>query len=848
MEANALLPAIACEGRRKYEGERISMMPARKSLGLACVILTALFVASCSGVPGGNSGSGGTGTTFIIKAAVTGLSGSGLVLQNNGKDNLAISSNGTFSFKTHVTGYAVTVFTQPSNPTQTCVVANGTGTATTTVTVQVSCGVGTWTIGGQVTGMTGSGLVLQDNGGDNLTVNQNGTFAFATQLTTGATYSVTVLTQPTNPTQTCLISAGGGTVSGNVGTVVVTCSVGTLKIGGSVSGLAGTGLILQNNGADNLKITANGNFTFPTLLPAGAPYSVTVQTQPSGPAQDCKVNNASSTTGSTDITSIQVVCPAVFFPIGGKVVGLYVPQGATSQLVLQDNGGDNLPLNGNGPFTFVTQIAYQSTYDVSVFVDAGTQPQGVVLWNWQGTALAPVNNVEIDYGHNDWTWMAGASTANQLGKSTTPVPPRPTVDTDTPGGSKYPATWTDNSGNLWLFSGYGYSHDSTIPNQPSMFNEMWAYQGTGNYFAGYDNYWMMVSPVANNSAPPARWGAVSWTDTATNTLYLFGGQSGLLFMNDLWTAAPHTATDPRKTPWTVTWTQVSAGTFGNGIYSGANSVPGARWGATTRTDGSGNVWLFGGFGYDDTSATPGLLNDLWKFNIATKTWTFVNGSTAANADGNYGTQGTPNAANASGPGGRQASVSWFDASGNFWLFGGYNLSATGQPNAFNDLWEFNTTTNQWTWVSGASVVNQTAVYGQLGVADPGNVPGARWSPAAWSDVDANGNLRLWLFGGQGYDATGNGSLGDLWVYTKGEWIWVKGPNSVSQKGLFGVAPNPVVWPHYTDAPGSRWGAAYWTDPYGQFWMFGGEGFDSAGTNGNGLLQDLERYLPYPVLQ
>jgi hypothetical protein len=115
------------------------MMPAKKLFALACLTLTAFVLASCSGVPGGNNGGGGggTGSTFPISVTVTGLSGSGLVLQDNGKDNLAISANGTFTFKTHVTSYAVTVLTQPSNPTQTCAVTNGTGTATASVTVQV---------------------------------------------------------------------------------------------------------------------------------------------------------------------------------------------------------------------------------------------------------------------------------------------------------------------------------------------------------------------------------------------------------------------------------------------------------------------------------------------------------------------------------------------------------------------------------------------------------------------------------------------------------------------------------------------------------------------------------------
>jgi hypothetical protein len=148
-------------------------------------------------------------------------------------------------------------------------------------------------------------------------------------------------------------------------------------------------------------------------------------------------------------------------------------------------------------------------------------------------------------------------------------------------------------------------------------------------------------------------------------------------------------------------------------------------------------------------------------------------------------------------------------------------------------------------VAGANTVNQTGTYGTQGTPAAANTPGARWSSAAWTDTDVLGNTRLWLFGGQGFDATGNGSLADLWVLKAGQWTWIKGSNSVSQAEVYGLQSNPIVWPHNTSNPGSRWGAGYWIDNDGQLWMFGGEGFDASSGNGNGLLNDLWRYLPFP---
>jgi len=82
----------------------------------------------------------------------------------------------------------------------------------------------TYTIGGTVTGLTGSGLVLQNNGGGDLAVSSaTGAFTFTAGLADGAAYAVTVKTQPTSP-QNCVVTNGSGTVdSANVIDVAVVC-------------------------------------------------------------------------------------------------------------------------------------------------------------------------------------------------------------------------------------------------------------------------------------------------------------------------------------------------------------------------------------------------------------------------------------------------------------------------------------------------------------------------------------------------------------------------------------------------------------------------------------------------
>ena len=101
--------------------------------------------------------------------------------------------------------------------------SNSDTTATPTTPSPATPTTPTYTIGITVSGLTGSGLVLQDNAGDNLTINARGSFTFATALASGASYAVTVKTQPALPAQTCSVASGSGTATANVTSVAVSC-------------------------------------------------------------------------------------------------------------------------------------------------------------------------------------------------------------------------------------------------------------------------------------------------------------------------------------------------------------------------------------------------------------------------------------------------------------------------------------------------------------------------------------------------------------------------------------------------------------------------------------------------
>lgn len=208
---------------------------------------------------------------------------------------------------------------QPTSPSQTCTVGAASGTVTAAVTnIAVDCSTNAYPVGGTVSGLAGaSGLVLRNNGGDDLAVSGDGAFAFATPVASGAPYLVTVAAAPAG--LLCAASQAAGTVvDAAIVNVAVTCAPLGVRIGGTVSGLlpqdpASSGLVLVNNANDRLTLRAGGAFTFDARVPQGASYTVAVAVQPSAPAQTCVVEPGTANGGpvSADITSVQVNCLAL---------------------------------------------------------------------------------------------------------------------------------------------------------------------------------------------------------------------------------------------------------------------------------------------------------------------------------------------------------------------------------------------------------------------------------------------------------------------------------------------------------------------------------------------------------
>ena len=119
---------------------------------------------------------------------------------------------------------------------------------------------------------------------------------------------MTIAEQPRNPNQTCTVSHRSGTVgSTNVTNIVVDCVTRDFSVGGRVTRLRGLGgVVIQNNGGDDLQIGSDGRFTFPTRLPSGASYNVTISQQPL--FDRCEVRHGSGTIRDRNIDNVEVRC------------------------------------------------------------------------------------------------------------------------------------------------------------------------------------------------------------------------------------------------------------------------------------------------------------------------------------------------------------------------------------------------------------------------------------------------------------------------------------------------------------------------------------------------------------
>jgi len=322
---------------------------------------------------------------FDINIAINGLIGSITILNNNA-DPQTLNSATSFKYSNIADGfsYNITIATQPQG--QTCSIKNGSGDVdgTDINNVTITCSNNNYSVSGSISGLLES-VILQNNAGDDLTLNSDGSFTFLTTLVHGSNYAVTNLTQPVG--QTCTVSNGDGQIdAANINNISVNCVNNTYNVGGSITGLQDS-LTLQNNEGDDLNLNSSGSFTFDTEITRGSSYLVTILSQPIG--QTCMVSNGSGTIDIADINNISVNCIDNNYSIGGSISGLL------GTLTLQNNGSDDIIRNTSGTFTFPTFLTHNSSYLITV----ETQPAGQTcsITNENGMINASnVDNISVE--------------------------------------------------------------------------------------------------------------------------------------------------------------------------------------------------------------------------------------------------------------------------------------------------------------------------------------------------------------------------------------------------------------------------------------------------------------------
>jgi hypothetical protein len=401
--------------------------------------------------------------SYTLSGTVAGLSGTGLVLSNSGV-NLPVSSGTTFAFAQPLNAgaaYAVTVATQPSSPAQVCTVANGSGSANANVSnVSVTCVTVTYTISGTVSGLTGTGLEVTNDGVD-LPIAADGTFTFAAPVNAGASYAVSVGAYPSSPAQDCTVANGTGTATANVSNVAVTCVVMPMTITSSTPA----------NAAASVARSIVPTVTFSAMLDdATVPGHVTFRrgTQPV-PATIAAIADTLTITPQSPLSLLTTYTVAA----DTALLGLYgEPTAAGSSVTFTTRDGVWHPAE-------TAKVNAPNTSDVQVAVT----PDGNAVAVWH-----EYNGSYTNVWANVFTLGTGWGTAQQLQVSNTHDEVEPKVAVNGQGDAA--VVWTEHTGvraDIW-YRRYTAGNGWGTPTQLSASN------------VGQANYAPQVAMNANGDA------------------------------------------------------------------------------------------------------------------------------------------------------------------------------------------------------------------------------------------------------------------------------------------------------------------------------------------------------------
>lgn len=410
--------------------------------------------------------------SYAVSGTITGYSGSGLALVLDGQETIYPTSGATiFSFtRTILEGnnFTTLIQTQPSTPSQTCTITdgsgsvpvyntpgdpssgllNGTGDATN---IAVDCVTNDYFVAFGVTSLAGSGLTVTLESPaatpiETIGVSSNGNYTFATKLLDLSSYTLVVASNPTGLSQTCTFNTDTGTLAGadiSASSHTLNCVTNSYSVLANVSGVNSTGksVNINVNAFSAVNFAADATGVSLASLADGTYYTITVAPDA---GLNCSSNINSGTISGVGVT-ITVTCATQTWTVAGTITGY---SGSTN-LELQLNGGNYYIVPGSATsFIIPTSLTNGSNWVVQVRKHP-TGPKLCTVTNGSGTNIsANVTTVAINCVNDN--------------------PPTPTVSGAitsgySQGGSYFLAgTYTDDSTNTTNYptysSNYTYSY------------------------------------------------------------------------------------------------------------------------------------------------------------------------------------------------------------------------------------------------------------------------------------------------------------------------------------------------------------------------------------------------------
>lgn len=164
-------------------------------------------------------------------------------------------------------------------------------------------------LGGTISGVTKTGMVLTNNGGSDyaIPVPSNGTgitnFLFPGLISSDDKYDVQVKSKPSN-VEACTLFYNSGRAGFNVTNIEIYCTFKTQALTGTVSGLKGELVLI--NGSDRVTVPAGATTFAMAKVAQDAPYGVSILTNPAN--QSCTIANGVGTMGAADVNNVTVTC------------------------------------------------------------------------------------------------------------------------------------------------------------------------------------------------------------------------------------------------------------------------------------------------------------------------------------------------------------------------------------------------------------------------------------------------------------------------------------------------------------------------------------------------------------